>query len=699
MPCLRVCAVICLLLIVCVLAASAQQPVANVSVVPSMVKFSGAVADGSNKPLTGTVGVTFSLYKDSEGGAPLWMETQNVQADKAGHFSVMLGSTSSQGLPGDLFISGEARWLGVQAEGQAEQPRTLLLSVPYALKAADAQTLGGLPPSAFLLATRSTSPASTSSTDSSSSVSTAPPPNAAITGAGTANFLPLWDTNTDIVSSVLFQSGSGASAKIGINTSVPATTFDVKGSGTFRGVLSLPALSAATKIKGSSSQPLSLVASAFNSGNSTAQSEFFNWQAEPTGNNTPTPSATLNLLFGSGAVKPAETGLKVASNGQITFASGQAFPGAGTITGVTTGSGLTGGGSNGNVNLSLTDKCASGQTLQWNGSVWTCSTSAGVSSVGMSAPTTDFTVTGAPVTGSGTLGLSWNVAPTSLNTANAIVKRDASGGFSATALAASNPSGFGVFSQGQFGVYGAGIGNGIGVSGTGYYGVYGLPGVGGLGGVKGEASTGQVGILAYNNSTGDAFFAENQTGGYAGLFVGDVGVEGNVSKFGGSFKIDHPLDPANKYLYHSFVESPDMMNIYNGNVITDAQGSAVVPLPEWFETLNRDFRYQLTVMGQFAQAIVAREVTNHQFEIKTDKPNVKVSWQVTGIRQDAWANAHRIPVEELKPEADRGLYLTPELFGASKEKSIARAHHPEMQKTAQPIQGPTRNSVGSKTAD
>ena len=103
-------------------------------------------------------------------------------------------------------------------------------------------------------------------------------------------------------------------------------------------------------------------------------------------------------------------------------------------------------------------------------------------------------------------------------------------------------------------------------------------------------------------------------------------------------------------------------------------------LPEWFETLNRDFRYQLTVMGQFAQAIVASKVANHQFTIKTDKPNVEVSWQVTGIRQDAWANAHRIPVEVEKAQADRGLYLHPELFGAPPAKSIALAHHPMMQK-------------------
>ena len=152
--------------------------------------------------------------------------------------------------------------------------------------------------------------------------------------------------------------------------------------------------------------------------------------------------------------------------------------------------------------------------------------------------------------------------------------------------------------------------------------------------------------------------------------TGNVDVLGTLSKGGGSFKIDHPLDPANKYLYHSFVESPDMMNIYNGNVTTDASGEAAVALPEWFETLNRDFRYQLTVIGQFAQAIVAGKVANHQFVIKTDKPNVEVSWQVTGIRQDTFANAHRIPVEAEKAPADRGHYLYPELVGAPQTARI-----------------------------
>jgi len=120
--------------------------------VPSLVKFSGTLTGVDGKPLTGVQGLTFLLYKEETGGVPVWMETQNVQADKNGRYSVMLGSANAAGLPTEVFVSGEARWLGVQAIGQAEQARTLLVSVPYALKAGDAETLGGKPASAFLTA-------------------------------------------------------------------------------------------------------------------------------------------------------------------------------------------------------------------------------------------------------------------------------------------------------------------------------------------------------------------------------------------------------------------------------------------------------------------------------------------------------------------------------------------------------------------
>ena len=195
---------------------------------------------------------------------------------------------------------------------------------------------------------------------------------------------------------------------------------------------------------------------------------------------------------------------------------------------------------------------------------------------------------------------------------------------------------------------------------------------------------------------GSAIYGQATSSGLAGRFTGSVVVEGNLVvqgslfKNAGSFRIDHPLDPANKFLSHSFVESPDMMNFYNGNVTTDASGSAIVTLPDYFAALNRDYRYQLTVLGQFAQAIISRKIAQNSFEIRTDKPGVEVSWQVTGIRQDAYAQANPIVVEESKPAEEQGLYLFPAGFGAGKEKQIGYPSRPATAPGAQepPAIGP-----------
>ncbi len=216
-------AAVFVLLLCATASAVAQQPANNFNgSVPPMVSYSGVLTDGLAKPLTGLIGVTFALYKEQGGGSPLWLETQNVQAGRSGDYSVMLGSTSSTGLPSDLFVAGEARWLGVTVQGQAEYPRVMLLSVPYAFKAGDAQTIGGLPASAFLLAP-------TAGTGSSTGGAGTPPPSNPITGTGTVNFLPLWDGTTDIVSSAVYQSGSAPIAMVGFNTSTPSATLDVAG--------------------------------------------------------------------------------------------------------------------------------------------------------------------------------------------------------------------------------------------------------------------------------------------------------------------------------------------------------------------------------------------------------------------------------------------------------------------------------------
>ena len=178
-----------LLLMFCGLPMLGQNVASTDSVVPGMVKFAGTLTDINHKPLTGTIGVTFSLYKEQTGGVPLWTETQNVEADKNGRYSVLLGSTSGHGIPLDAFIAGEARWLGVEPSGQSEQSRVMLASVPYAMKAHDAETINGLPASAFVLAGPRPA-ASGAENGTATNPSAAAAAAATITGSGTAGFLP-----------------------------------------------------------------------------------------------------------------------------------------------------------------------------------------------------------------------------------------------------------------------------------------------------------------------------------------------------------------------------------------------------------------------------------------------------------------------------------------------------------------------------
>jgi hypothetical protein len=781
-----------LLVICCGLAAAQSQSAASVPAVgvPKLVQFNGTVK-GSASRITG---VTFALYPEQDGGAPLWIETQNVPLDASGHYQVMLGSTKAEGLPADLFATSQARWLGVQVAGQPEQPRVLFVSVPYALKAGDAETIGGLPPSAFMLAAPSSLLSSGSTAPQPASGPTPALPPATVTGTGTPNFVPLWTSATNLANSALVQTGTGATVKIGVNTTSPATTLDVKGPATVRGALSLPSLNPAKATAGVVSQPLDFVASSFSSSTNAAVNQTYQWVAEPTANNTTAPAATLNLRFGSGTTAPVETGLKVSSKGILGFAAGQTFPGTGkgTITGVAPGTGLLGGGTTGNVTLNLdTTKIplltgsnnftapqdfkanvgvgitpsGTGYTPLTVGGTTTFGTWMAISNTSAGGHTWNLISAGSGnAEGAGNLGITdltgkstiWlegntntaNLTATGSVGANALVVSTTAGasiidadgfgqnaggptpglrfggGGSGEGIASNRVIGLtksgldfytnftsrmSVLQSGQIGIGTATPGAQLGVvglstavpalyvqgpdGGTADIGNLAIQMIGGEGGGSGFESTGGSGtdggtggFLVGGPSTdtpdqgGDGIDATSPDPSadfapFAGDFDGNVIIDGNVSDLSRALRIDHPLDPANKYLLHSSVQSPDMMNIYNGVAMLDASGEAVIQMPEYFGVLNRDFRYQLTCIGGFAPVFIAEEISNNQFKIGGGRAGMKVSWQVTGVRQDAWANAHRMPVEQVKNDKERGFYLAPELFGAPKEKRLIWARH------------------------
>jgi hypothetical protein len=273
-----------------------------------------------------------------------------------------------------------------------------------------------------------------------------------------------------------------------------------------------------------------------------------------------------------------------------------------------------------------------------------------------------------------------------LRASSDFVAVDATGGTRGVSGQSSSTSGIGVFGQASatsgftYGVWGRS-------SSTGGLGVFGdaIAESGSNHGVWGQSSStngrGVLGLAVAGIGTNYGVLgATNSPDGY-GVYssgrahvAGNLSVSGTLSKGGGSFKIDHPLDAANKYLLHSFVESPDMLNIYTGNVTTGGNGEATVELPAWFGVLNADFRYQLTTIGSPARAWVGAKVKDNRFSITTDEPNVEVSWQLTGIRQDAWAKANRIPIELDKPADERGLYLHPEVHGQPAAKGIDARH-------------------------
>jgi len=220
-----------------------------------------------------------------------------------------------------------------------------------------------------------------------------------------------------------------------------------------------------------------------------------------------------------------------------------------------------------------------------------------------------------------------------------------------------------------FGVYGRNTGTGnVGYLG-GTYGVYG----------ESTSTTDGVGVFGYATAISgvtagvygrsdsiNGFGVYGYSPGYAGYFLGHVYINSNLAVGGSkSFKIDHPLDPANRYLYHFAQEGPEVQNVYNGLVTLDAQGEAVVTLPAYFSALNAGpYRYQLTPIGApMPNLYIAQEIQGNTFRIAGGAPGKKVSWEVTAIRNDPYLRDHPVQAEVGKPAGEWGTYLYPEGYG------------------------------------
>lgn len=285
---------------------------------------------------------------------------------------------------------------------------------------------------------------------------------------------------------------------------------------------------------------------------------------------------------------------------------------------------------------------------------------AGRVGIGTTGPTNPLTViaTGSDwaISGQGQSG-GVGVAGSATGGANArgVYGTVGAGGFCGTSGDHFGSGNYGLLGTQTEGVYGRAP-NGVGVKGSSdaFSGIHGT-------------SANSYGVYGWSSGYDGAgvLGGSSALNGYGVFSVGNMGASGSKS-----FVIDHPLDPENKTLKHFSAEGPEPQNIYNGVVTTDAHGNATVALPDYFQEINRDYRYQLTVIGQFAQAIVSKEVENNAFAIKTDKPNVKVSWEVKGVRNDRGLRMRGFRAEEEKPAGARGRYFVPEAYGLPRSRGI-----------------------------
>jgi hypothetical protein len=641
-----------------------------VASVPQTMNYQVMLTDDADQPLADqAVELVFGLWTSESGGTQEWTETHNMMTNSIGVVSVILGSVA----PLDPDDFSAPLWLEVKVDGEIMAPRRELASAPYALRAGDADLLGGAAPGAYSLDGHGHDADYVNEGQGSSVTTGMVVPDIVSSVDGVSND----GGNIDLVEGA----GVTITPNDGANTITIAATgggddgdWTIAGNDVYRTTGSVGI--------GTSSPDARLeVVTTSGEAGWFSTSDSGTYDAALVAENTLGTGATFAALDppSTWPANPAAIAAFGGSGARAAYFYSEGNDDGVRIDGLGTGSALDarahgngyagrfegGGGiyveADGSRAADFRTDYPSGD---WNTRVvhaeYTYSGSNhGVAVHGQSVPADGYGSGGVFL--GGYSGVQGGVNPTGtsggyyygvLGSANHAATSESGINHGVYGLARDNAANYGVAAEARNGLWAYGVDTEAS-GGNWNFGVH----------ASATGGTWAYGIYARADS-GDPYTS-------AGFFSGDVHVSGTLSKTAGSFKIDHPLDPEGKYLCHSFVESPDMMNVYNGNVVLDGLGEAWIEMPEWFEALNKDFRYQLTPIGGAAPDLhIAETMVGGRFMIAGGEPGMEVSWQVTGIRQDRYAEANRIQVEVDKLPLEAGKYIHPELYGRPREEAV-----------------------------